>query len=105
MRRVSRSGPEDAAPVPDSHFRQCGEDPPRFACGAEGIPAHLWQTHRVDAGFQCAGCGEWNPTSVDAAAGRRQSYIEDCHVCCKPNVLEVRYDAEQDEFVITAELE
>jgi len=22
---------------------------------------------------------------VDESAGRRQSYIEDCQVCCKPN--------------------
>jgi hypothetical protein len=59
----------------------------------------------MDAGFQCAGCGEWNTTSVDAAAGRRQSYIEDCQVCCKPNLLTVVYDATEQEFVITAELE
>jgi hypothetical protein len=44
-------------------------------------------------------------TSVDAAAGRRQSYIEDCQVCCKPNLLTVVYDATEQEFVITAELE
>ena len=43
--------------------------------------------------------------SADEAAGRRQSYIEDCQICCKPNVLDVRYDPDQDEFVITAELE
>ena len=59
----------------------------------------------MNTGFQCAGCGEWNSTSVDEAAGRRQSYIEDCQVCCKPNVLDIRYDPDQDEFVITAELE
>ena len=59
----------------------------------------------MDAGFQCAGCGEWNSTSVDEAAGRSQSYIEDCQVCCKPNLLRVRYDATEQEFVIAAELE
>jgi len=59
----------------------------------------------VDKGFQCAGCGEWNLTSVDASAGREQSYVEDCQVCCKPNLLQIRYDPIEQEFVVTAELE
>ena len=57
------------------------------------------------AGFQCAGCGEWNETSVDESAGRRQEYIEDCQVCCKPNVLHVRYDQESGEYAIQSQLE
>jgi hypothetical protein len=55
--------------------------------------------------FQCAGCGEWNETSVDESAGRTQSYVEDCQVCCKPNVLRISYDPELQEFLIAAELE
>lgn len=54
-------------------------------------------------GFQCAGCGQWNETSVDASAGRRQQYVEDCQVCCKPNLLTLEYRG--DEWVIAAELE
>jgi hypothetical protein len=57
------------------------------------------------AGFQCAGCGEWNQTDVDEAAGTRQSYVEDCQVCCKPNVLRVTWDLDAAEFTIHAELE
>jgi len=57
------------------------------------------------AGFQCAGCGEWNETSVDEAAGGRQRYVEDCQVCCKPNLLHIEYDSGSAEFLITAELE
>ncbi|HEX4021467.1 MAG TPA: CPXCG motif-containing cysteine-rich protein [Acidobacteriaceae bacterium] len=57
------------------------------------------------AGFQCAGCGEWNETVVDESAGDRQQYVEDCQVCCKPNVLEIRWDAAADEYGIRAELE
>ena len=56
-------------------------------------------------GFQCAGCGEWNETSVDESAGRNQVYVEDCRVCCKPNVLHVSYDPDLDQTVIAAELE
>lgn len=60
---------------------------------------------RVEAGFQCAGCGEWNSTTVDETAGRQQSYVEDCQICCKPNVLRVEYDISSQEFFITAQLE
>ena len=57
------------------------------------------------AEFQCGGCGELNTTTVDPSAGRRQQYVEDCQVCCKPNVLSVSWDAELDEFLIAAQLE
>ena len=59
----------------------------------------------MEAGFQCAACGEWNSTVVDESAGSRQRYVEDCQVCCKPNVLRVDYDRASGEFVIAAELE
>jgi hypothetical protein len=59
----------------------------------------------MEAGFQCAGCGEWNDTSVDESAGARQSYVEDCQVCCRPNVLRAEYDAELEQYLISAELE
>jgi Cysteine-rich CPXCG len=59
----------------------------------------------METGFPCAGCGKWNPITVDESAGRNQSYVEDCQVCCKPNLLRVQYDTGEDEFVITAELE
>jgi len=55
--------------------------------------------------FQCAGCGQWNQTTVDQSAGRTQVYVEDCQVCCKPNVLSVQWDEEGQEFSIHAELE
>jgi hypothetical protein len=59
----------------------------------------------METGFQCAGCGEWNLTTVDESAGRIQSYVEDCQVCCKPNVLRVHYDTGEHEFLITTQLE
>jgi hypothetical protein len=59
----------------------------------------------MEASFQCAGCGECNRTTVDESAGGRQSYIEDCQVCCKPNMLRIEYDPGEREFVIAAELE
>lgn len=57
------------------------------------------------AGFQCAGCGEWNETVIDRSGGERQAYVEDCHVCCKPNRLEIRWNSRTENYVVHAELE
>ena len=57
------------------------------------------------ATFQCGGCFEWVETTVDESGGSRQQYVEDCQVCCQPNVLTVRWDAGAAEYVISAELE
>jgi hypothetical protein len=59
----------------------------------------------MDAGFQCAGCGEWNDTKVDESAGQVQMYVEDCRACCKPNVLHIEFDPEEAGYVINTELE
>lgn len=59
----------------------------------------------MEAGYTCAGCGEWNETSVDESAGSRQEYVEDCQVCCKPNLLRIIWDNNDAEFVIAAALE
>ena len=37
--------------------------------------------------------------------GAGRSYVEDCQVCCKPNVLRIEYDNASQEFFITTELE
>jgi hypothetical protein len=58
-----------------------------------------------DAGFQCAGCGEWIETVVDESGGGKQTYVEDCQVCCQPNVLHIEWDKSSGEYVISAELE
>ena len=79
----------------------------RYSPSADSTVFHrsISESFPMESGFQCAGCGEWNVTSVDEAAGRRQSYVEDCQVCCKPNVLRVEYDISSQEFVIAASLE
>jgi len=60
---------------------------------------------RTEASFQCAGCGQWNSTTVDESGGRRQTYVEDCQVCCRANVLQIDYDPAAQGFFITATLE
>jgi hypothetical protein len=59
----------------------------------------------MTSGFQCAGCGEWNETIVDSSAGTKQTYVEDCQVCCKPNVLKITWDMSAGEYTISAQLE
>ena len=59
----------------------------------------------MESGYACAGCGEWNDTSVDESAGSRQTYVEDCQVCCRPNVLRINWDNGAAEFLIVTELE
>ncbi|HWR17035.1 MAG TPA: CPXCG motif-containing cysteine-rich protein [Terriglobales bacterium] len=59
----------------------------------------------MTSGFQCASCGEWNETSVDESAGSKQSYVEDCQVCCRPNVLKIWWDPDLAQFLIASELE
>ena len=44
----------------------------------------------------CPYCGEDAELSVDETAGRRQDYVEDCPVCCRPWSVTVRRDADGD---------
>ncbi len=52
------------------------------------------------AEYSCAYCGEVNITFVDLSLGSQQSYIEDCQVCCHPNVLYLNVDEETLEIEI-----
>ena len=55
--------------------------------------------------YSCAYCGEPSTTFVDFSAGSYQSYIEDCQVCCQPNVLFIQIDEETLDIEITTEPE
>lgn len=57
------------------------------------------------ARYQCAYCFEWNDSFVDTGGASEQSYVEDCQVCCRPNVLRVRVDPESGEALVQAEFE
>jgi hypothetical protein len=39
----------------------------------------------------CPHCGETNEIALDPGSGSDQEYIEDCHVCCRPILMYVRY--------------
>ena len=59
----------------------------------------------MTSGFQCAGCGEWNETVIDSPGETKQTYIENCQVCRKPNVLWIMWNKSAGEYTISAELE
>lgn len=55
--------------------------------------------------YACAVCGSQNETMVDVSAGVDQSFVEDCVVCCRPNVLRLRIDLSSGEASVDAEFE
>jgi hypothetical protein len=57
------------------------------------------------AEYTCAYCGEANLTFVDVSGGWQQSYVEDCQVCCRPNVLFIRIDEDTFDIEIDSEYE
>ena len=42
--------------------------------------------------YTCDACGEEIVIPLDLAAGSSQQYVEDCPVCCHPNVIHVEID-------------
>ena len=57
-----------------------------------------------DASYVCDSCGEEIVIPLDPSAGESQEYVEDCPVCCSPNVIHVEID-EQGEARVWAEAE
>ena len=46
-----------------------------------------------EASYQCGSCGERIVIPIDPSAGTHQEYVEDCPVCCHPNVIHVELDS------------
>src|SRR5579884_1587809 len=47
-----------------------------------------------EASYTCDSCGEEIVVPIDLSAGTSQEYVEDCPVCCRPNVIHVEVDEE-----------
>ena len=56
-----------------------------------------------EASYTCASCGEEIVIPLDLSAGARQDYVEDCPVCCRANVIHVKFD--DDEAFVSAQAE
>ena len=48
------------------------------------------------ASYVCDSCGEEIVLPIDVSAGASQEYVEDCPVCCRPNVIHVEVDEDGD---------
>jgi len=44
-----------------------------------------------EAGYVCPTCGEQIVIPIDPSGGLDQQYVEDCPVCCNPNVIHVEF--------------
>lgn len=42
-----------------------------------------------ESSYICEACGEEIVVPIDVSAGESQEYVEDCPVCCRPNVIHV----------------
>jgi len=49
-----------------------------------------------EATYVCDSCGEEIVIPLDLAAGSSQEFVEDCPVCCNPNVIHVEIDEDGD---------
>jgi hypothetical protein len=45
-----------------------------------------------EVSYVCERCGETIVVPLDFSAGSRQEYVEDCPVCCSPNLIHVEID-------------
>ncbi len=71
----------------------------RFSVGTRRIA-----TMNDDASYTCDACGEEIVIPIDPSAGTSQEYVEDCPVCCCPNVIHVEIN-EGDQARMWAEAE
>ena len=55
----------------------------------------------METPWQCACCGEINCVIIDPRAGRRQEFVEDCRICCRPNVITVEYNDYRHAFDVS----
>jgi hypothetical protein len=49
-----------------------------------------------EASYNCDACGEEIVVPIDFSAGSEQEYVEDCPVCCRPNVIRVEIGDDGD---------
>jgi hypothetical protein len=58
-----------------------------------------------EGSYVCPTCGEAIVVPLDPSAGDEQQYVEDCPVCCNPNVVHVEFFGLREEPRVWAEAE
>jgi hypothetical protein len=74
--------------------------------GHKGRRRHCRRRRSADEGsYVCPTCGERIVIPLDRSAGGEQQYVEDCPVCCNPNVIRVEFFGEGEPPRVWAEAE
>ena len=55
--------------------------------------------------YRCAFCGEDNDILIDPSGGRRQTFTEDCAVCCRPNLITLVFEGDDIRLEVIQEYE
>lgn len=58
----------------------------------------------MEPSFDCAVCGSPNEVWIDPSQGDEQEFIQDCEICCRPNVVRVWW-TEMEGWVLEAAFE
>jgi hypothetical protein len=58
-----------------------------------------------EGSYVCPTCGESVVIPLDRSGGDEQRYVEDCPVCCNPNVIQVEYFEDGEPPRVWAEAE
>lgn len=91
--RDARIASEIVSSVLEPHSRRVGRKP------------HKPGRSHDEGSYTCPSCGETIVVPLDASAGTDQRYVEDCPVCCNPNVLHVELSEDEEPPRIWAEAE
>jgi hypothetical protein len=60
---------------------------------------------RDEGSYVCPTCGESIVIPLDPSGGGEQRYVEDCPVCCNPNVIHVEFFGEGEAPRVWADAE
>jgi Cysteine-rich CPXCG len=58
-----------------------------------------------EGSYVCPTCGEQIVIPLDSSGGAEQQYVEDCPVCCNPNVIHLEFFGEGEPARVWAEAE
>lgn len=60
----------------------------------ESFDSDLGAEFNDTAWVSCPYCGEASELRVDLVGGASQEYVQDCEVCCRPWLVQVKLDGE-----------
>ena len=69
-----------------------------FALWPLTAPNRLPYFPAMEQFFLCACCGEENDITIDQLEGDNQEFVQDCSVCCRPNVIIAKFNYHSNEF-------